>query len=141
MEKTAPKWVLIAGTLLLLWNLMGVSMFVMDMMKSPADIAALPQDQQALWRQMPGWAWAAYGIGTVGGMLAAIGIVMKKRWAATLALISVLGVIANFIPAFLLSEGVDVWQPKFAIFPLVIFALSLFQLWLARKSNASGWNS
>lgn len=136
-----PKWVLITGVALILWNLGGASMFVLDMMKSPADIAALPQDQQALWAQMPSWAWAAYGVGTIGGLLAAIGIVIRKKWAAHLALLSVIAVIVNFIPAFFLSEGVDVWQPKFYVFPLVIFAIALFQLWLARKANKQGWST
>jgi len=138
---SAPKWVLITGVALILWNLGGASMFVLDMMKSPADIAALPQDQQALWAQMPAWAWAAYGVGTIGGLLAAIGIVIRKKWAAHLALLSVIAVIVNFFPAFFMSEGVDVWQPKFYVFPLVIFVIALFQLWLARKANERGWSS
>lgn len=138
---TSPKWVLVAGILLLLWNLGGVSMFVLDMMRSPADIAALPPDQQALWSQMPGWAWAAYGVGTIAGALAALGIVIRKKWAAHLALVSVIAVVVNFIPAFFMSEGVDVWQPKFYVFPLVILALALFQLWLARKANKQGWST
>jgi surface polysaccharide O-acyltransferase-like enzyme len=138
---TAPKWVLIVGVVLILWNLGGASMFVLDMMKSPEDIAALPQDQQMLWSQMPAWAWAAYGVGTIGGLLAAIGIVIRKKWAAHLALVSVLAVIVNFMPVFFMSEGVDVWQPKFYVFPLVIFAIALFQLWLARHANKQGWTS
>lgn len=138
---SVPKWVLIAGVALILWNLGGASMFVLDMMKSPADIAALPPDQQALWAQMPGWAWAAYGVGTIGGLLAAIGIVIRRKWAAQLALVSVIAVIVNFVPAFFMSEGVDVWQPKFYVFPLVIFAIALFQLWLARKANKQGWSA
>lgn len=138
---TAPKWVLVTGVALILWNLTGSCMFVLDMMKTPEDIAALPADQQLLWSQMPKWAWAAYGVGTIGGLLAAIGIVIRKKWAAHLALLSVLAVIANFVPAFFMSEGVDVWQPKFYVFPLVIFAIALFQLWLARKANKQGWAS
>lgn len=141
MENAAPKWVMIAGIILVLWNAIGTVMFAMDMMKTPADIAALPQDQQLLWSQMPAWAWAGYGLGTIGGLLAAIGIIMKKRWAASLALLSVIGVIVNFVPAFFMSKGVDVWQPKFFVFPLIILALALFQLWLARKANANGWMS
>jgi surface polysaccharide O-acyltransferase-like enzyme len=141
MRNTAPKWVAIIGIVLILWNLMGTAMFGMDMMRSPADIKALPQDQQALWAQMPVWAWAGYGLGTIGGLLAAIGILRKKKWASMFALLSVIGVILNFTPTFFLSSGVDVWQPKFYAFPLVILALALVQLWVARKGNADGWNS
>lgn len=138
---TAPKWVLIVGVVLILWNLGGASMFVLDMMRSPEEIAALPADQQALWSQMPGWAWAAYGISTIGGLLAAIGIVMRKKWAVHLALVSVIAVIVNFIPAFFMSEGVDVWQPQFYVFPLVILALALFMWWVANKANKQGWTT
>ena len=140
MTTTAPKWVLFAGATLILWNLTGSIMFVLDMMKSPEDLAALPQDQQKLWEQMPGWAWAAYGISTFSGLLAAIGIVLKKRWAAHLALLSVVAIIANFFPTFFMSDGVDVWQPKYFALPLVIFLIALFQLWLARKANRQGWS-
>lgn len=138
---TAPKWVLIVGVVLILWNLGGASMFVLDMLRSPEDIAALPQDQQLLWSQLPAWSWAAYGVGTIGGLLAAIGIVVKKKWAAHLAWVSVLAVIVNFVPVFFMSEGVDVWQPRFYVFPLVIFAIALCQLWLARKANEQGWTT
>ncbi len=141
MTNSAPKWVLFVGVALLLWNLGGASMFVLDMLKSPADIAALPQDQQTLWKQMPTLAWAGYGVGTIAGVLAALGIVIRKRWAAHLALLSVLGVIANFVPVFFMTEGVDVWQPKFFVFPLVIFVIALFQWWLARKANKQGWST
>ncbi len=138
MQNRAPKWVSIVGILLILWNLIGVSMFGMDMIKTPDDMATLPQDQQMLWNQMPFWGWAGYGLGTIGGLIAAIGIVMKKKWAAMFALLSVIGVILNFTPTFFLSEGVDVWQPKFYAFPLVILALALFQFWLASRGNANG---
>jgi hypothetical protein len=138
---TAPKWVLIVGVVLILWNLGGASMFVLDMMKTPEDIAALPRDQQLLWSQMPGWAWAAYGVGTIGGLLAAIGIVIRKKWAVHLAWVSLIAVIVNFLPVFFLSKGVDVWQPQYFVLPLVIFVIALFQLWLARKANSEGWTS
>jgi surface polysaccharide O-acyltransferase-like enzyme len=141
MHNSVPRWVTVAGIILILWNLIGTSMFAIDMMKTPAEIAALPQDQRALWAQMPIWAWGGYGLGTIGGLLAAIGIVVKKKWAPTFALLSVLGVVLNFVPTFFMSEGVNVWQPKFYVFPLIILVLALAQLWLARKGNASGWNS
>jgi surface polysaccharide O-acyltransferase-like enzyme len=134
---TAPKWFLVAGAVLILWNLGGASMFVLDMMRTPEDIAGLPQDQQMLWQQMPAWAWAAYGAGTIGGLLAAIGIVFRKKWAMHLALLSVIAVIVNFVPVFFMSEGVDVWQPRFYVLPLVIFVIALFQLWLALKVKGS----
>ena len=132
---------MIAGIILVLWNIIGTFMFASSMMMTPADVAKLPQDQQMLWAQMPVWGWAGFGLGTIGGLLAAIGIVMKKKWAASLALLSVIGVILNFTPTFVMSEGVDVWQPKFYAFPLCIFAISLFQLWLARKANSNGWTN
>lgn len=141
MTNTAPKWVMITGIILALWGAIGAFMFISSMMMSPEQMAELPKDQQLLWSQMPAWGWAAYGIATIGGLFAAIGIVMKKKWASLLALLSVVGVIGNFTPTFFMSKGVDVWQPQFYAFPLFIFVVALFQLWLARKANANGWTS
>lgn len=141
MQNTAPKWVMPVGIILALWGAIGAFMFVSSVMMTPEQMATLPKDQQLLWSQMPTWGWAAYGVATIGGLLAAIGIVLKKKWSALLALLSVLGVIGNFTPTFFMSKGVDVWQPQFYGFPLFILIVALFQLWLARKGNASGWNS
>ena len=137
----APRWLLWVSILLIVWNAIGVAMFAATMMRTPADMAALPQDQQLLWAQMPMWGIIGFAVGTIGGLIAAIGIFMKKKWAVPLAVLSVIDVVANFTPTFAMSKGVDVWQAQFYAFPIIIMVLALLQLWLARKSNASGWAS
>ncbi len=141
MTNTPPRWLLWAGILLLLWNAIGVFTFASAMTMTPEGMAALPKDQQLLWAQMPGWGWAAYGVATIGGLIGALGLVLKKKWAAPVTLISIFGVIGNFLPTFALSKGVDVWQPQFFAFPLFILVVALLQYWLARKANTSGWTS
>lgn len=139
LENTAPRWLLWVSIILLLWNVIGVFTFVSAMMMSPADMATLPKDQQLLWSQMPNWGWAAYGVATTGGLLGALGLLLRKKWAAPVSLLSIFGVIGNFFPTFAMSKGVDVWQPQFYAFPLFVLAVALLQYWLARKANASGW--
>jgi surface polysaccharide O-acyltransferase-like enzyme len=141
MENTAPRWLLWASIALLLWNMIGVGTFASAMMTTPADMAALPKDQQLLWSQMPDWGWAAYGVATIGGLIGALGLLLKKKWAALVTLLSIAGIFFNFLPTFAMSKGVDVWQPQFYAFPLFILAVALLQYWLARKANSNGWAS
>lgn len=141
MENTTPRWLLWVGIILVLWNVMGVLTFVNAMTMSPADMAALPKDQQLLWAQMPGWGWVGYGVATIGGLIGALGLTLKKKWAMPVTALSIIGIIANFFPTFFMSKGVDVWQPYFYAFPIFIIVIALFQFWLARKANAKGWTS
>lgn len=141
MENTAPKWLIWTGILLIVWNAIGVFMFWSQYNMDAAAIAALPQDQQTLLAQMPGWAWIAFGIATIGGLLGAIGLTLRKSWAVPVTLISLVAIFVQFVPAFFLSKGVDVWQPQYFGLPLLIIAIALVQLWLARKAKASGWLS
>lgn len=50
-----PPWFAVLAVLALLWNLAGLFAVVADLKLSAAEIAALPLDQQALYRARPGW--------------------------------------------------------------------------------------
>ena len=96
VDNRAPRWLLWAGIASLLWNLMGVGAFFSQWSMSAADIAALPKIQRDLWVSMPGWAWAAYAVAVGAGVLGAIGLVMRKGWAALLFALSLIAVLAQF---------------------------------------------
>ena len=141
MTNGAPRWLFWVGAFLVLWNMFGVYAFISERMMTPADLAALPKDQQLLWSQMPGWGWAGYGVATLGGLAGAFGIVLKKRWATIVTLLSIAGIIVNFLPTFTMSTGVNVWQPQFYALPLFIIVVALLQYALARTANAKGWTT
>ena len=92
---TRPKWFMPVAIVALLWNLMGCAAYLMDVTLTPAAVAAMSADQQALYAARPMWAVAAYAIAVWGGALGCAGLILKKRWAKGPLLASLLLVLAN----------------------------------------------
>jgi hypothetical protein len=52
----APKWFVPVSVVALLWNLLGCFAYLRNVTMSPAAIAALPADEQTMFRDFPVWA-------------------------------------------------------------------------------------
>ena len=140
MDKNArPRWVMIASILLLLWNLIGIGAFFAQWQMASGGMADLPPEQQAMWRAMPGWAWAAYGIAVFGGAIGAIGLVLRKGWAVPLLASSLVAVLVQFFNAFVLQDGIATVGADAVFFPLFIIAVGILKLVLSRRWKAAGW--
>lgn len=137
MENTAPRWLLWASILLLLWNLMGVASFTMQWMMTPADLAKLPAQQQELWTNMAVWTWAAYAIAVGAGTLGALGSVLGKKWAAPLFLLSLIAIVVQFSSPLVNAMGAGLMS--LMAFPFFIFIVALAEWLLARKWRKAGW--
>lgn len=138
MENTAPRWLLWAGIILLIWNLIGVAAFAAQWSMTPADIAELPQLQQDLWNDMPGWAWAAYAVAVPAGTLGAIGIILKKWWAASLFSLSLIALLVQFSYPFLVANAAQGGMEMLGL-PLFIIVIAVVQWQLSRSWQRKGW--
>jgi hypothetical protein len=69
-----------------LWNLMGLGMFINDVLHS-ADTA---------YAAMGKWNWLLYGIGTWGAFASAIGVLFNKPWALRAMIASALAVMVQY---------------------------------------------
>jgi hypothetical protein len=134
-----PRRVMIVSILLLLWNLIGIGAFFAQWQMVAGVMADLPPEQQAMWRAMPGWAWASYGIAVFAGAMGAIGLVMRKAWAVPLLALSLVAVLVQFFNAFVLQDGIATVDANAVFFPLFIIAVGILQLALSRRWKAAGW--
>lgn len=134
-----PRWVIIISIVLLIWNLIGIGAFVAQWQMASSGLDALPPEQQAMWRAMPSWAWAAYGIAVGAGALGALGLVLKKAWAVPLLALSLIAVLIQFFNAFVLQDGIATVGAGAVVFPLVIIAIGILQWVLSRRWKAAGW--
>lgn len=135
-----PRWYSVAAIAALLWNLIGIAMFLMHYTLSPEALAALPPEQQALFEAMPGWTWVAYGVATIGGALGALMLVMRRRAATWLLTLSLLAVVAQFLWQAVLSEAVPLLGPVQALtLPVVVLAAAALICWFAWRAAARGW--
>ena len=135
-----PAWYMIAAIAALLWNLLGVAMFAMHYTLSPEALAALPPAQQSLYAAFPWWTWVAYGVAVFAGALGSLMLVLRRRAATWLLLLSLLGVVVQFLHQAVLSEAVALLGPAEALgLPAFILAVAALLYWFARRAAARGW--
>jgi hypothetical protein len=138
MENTVPRWLLWAGIVMLLWNLIGVGAFFAQWSMTPEDISKLPQMQQDLWNNMPGWAWVAYAVAVGTGTLGAVGIIMRKWWATIAFALSLIAVSVQYSYPFLMADAAQGGMAMMGL-PITIFVIALIQWTLSRGWQRKGW--
>ncbi len=134
-----PPWFAVLAVLALLWNLAGLFAVVADLKLSAAEIAALPLDQQALYRARPGWSVVASVVAVVGGTLGCIGLLLRRRWAVPALAASLVGVVVQDIGIFVVAGAASVAGPVPMVLQSVVFAIAVGLLLLARRAGARSW--
>lgn len=134
-----PKWYWAVAVVALLWALAGCSAYVMQVGMTADELAQLPQAQQDIWTAMPAWATAAYAIAVWAGLGGAVGLLLRKRWAQPLYLLSLAAVVAQFGWTFLATDIMTTVGPSSVGFPLLIFVAGLALLWFAGHARNRGW--
>ena len=123
----------------LLWNLIGLAIFVLQVKLSPEMIAAMPAPQRAVYAATPAWINAVFGVAVVSGVLGAISLLLKKRWAVPLFLLSSLAIVVQLVGAYAVTP---VWQSSGAAglgLPVMLVVIALYLWWYSRDAAAKGW--
>ncbi|OHE84119.1 MAG: hypothetical protein A2579_02185 [Lysobacterales bacterium RIFOXYD1_FULL_69_11] len=134
-----PKSFWIIATIALLWNLLGLAMFAMQVTMSPESLAALPAEQRQVYEATPMWINAAFGVAVVAGVLGAIALLMRRRWAAMLFAISLVALVVQILGAFLVTPAWAAYGAAGLVMPLLLLAISAALWSYARKAAARGW--
>lgn len=136
-----PAWFKFVAVLALLWNLLGCIAFFSDLRLSPEDLAKLPEAQQALYAARPGWAVAATAMAVFGGALGSMGLLLRKKWALPVFVLSLLGIIVQDMGLFVLADGLRLAGPVAVVMQAVVLAVGIGLVLLSRKGIACGWLS
>ncbi len=133
-----PKWFWLVAILALVWNLIGVAAWYLDLAMSSETLASLPAKQQELYAIRPLWMMIAFSIATLGGLLGSALLIARKTLATPVALLSLIGVLIQFgggmaIPEFR-AAITQAW-----VLPLFIVLASVALYLFARHSSAKGW--
>lgn len=139
---TQPKWFKPTSIFILIWMSLGVTMLVLDLLSTPEQIAAMPEPQRLMYEARPTWLMGVFGIATGMGLLGAIALVMKKASAVSLLSISLAAVVVQFGYTIVGMKAIEVLGAGNALgFPIFIFAMGAFSLWVAIKGRNSAWLS
>jgi len=129
-------WVI--AVIALLWNLVGLFSWLAENFMMTDEIkAALPPEQLELMESAPSWGVIVYGIATIGGVLACIMLLMRKKLAIPLFLLSLLCIIIQMGYGIFFMKWGDVLSPLDAyVMPLIVIVIGVF-LYLYSKKSAS----
>ena len=133
-----PGWFWVVSAIALLWNLMGVASYFGMMMMTPEMAAeGYGQDFADIFAAKPAWATGAFAIAVFSGLLGAIALLLRKKWAATLFSLSLLGVIIHNIWG-VMAGTLSVIGTFDKVMTVAVLFMSVFLIWLARAMTTCG---
>lgn len=135
----APGWFKLVAVIALLWNLLGCAAFFSDLFISPESLAQMPESQQALYAARPAWALVATAVAVFGGVLGCIGLILRRKWAFVVLVLSLLGIVVQDVGLFVLVDGATLAGPVAVAMQAVVLAVGIALVLLARKALARGW--
>lgn len=125
-------WVI--AVIFLLWNLIGLMFYYMQVTMTPEVMAAnFTPEQVAFMTGEPKWATAVYAIAVNAGVLASILLLLRKSLALTFYIISFVAVLLQDLNAFVLMDGIAVWGISGIYLPVFVIVMCLFEIWYSKS--------
>jgi hypothetical protein len=130
------RWYLIGAIVSVLFMALGCAIYVMHV---TADPAALPLDQRAAYAAEPAWVTALNAVAVWVGLIGAVLLVLKRRLAEALLLVSFLATLVWLAGLLLVPALRDALSTN-DVAVAVIVTLITGTIWsFARHSRQRGW--
>ena len=134
-----PIWFWIISVLALLWNGAGVMMYLTHAFITDEMIAELPIEQQTEFlAEHPAWYTAAFALAVFCGALGCIALLIRKKWAHPLFIISAIGAIVQHAYIFM---NVEMAGATAYVMPILVIVVCLFLIWFAKNAITKSWIS
>lgn len=129
-------WYWAGAISVLLFMLVGVGGYLATVM---TPINQVPADQRALMEAMPKWQTAVYAVAVWSGLVGAIGLLLRRRWAVPLLLLSLIGAIGTFLPFAVIPQVRELASESNGVAAIIVIALCWTSFWFGRHSAQRGW--
>ena len=135
-----PRHLWLVGVIAVLFNFIGVFDFVMSMSKGATYMASagMTPAQIAHYREMPSWMTVDWAVGVFGAFLASILILLKKKLAFPVFVLSLAAFLVSLLYTYVLTKSGDIMGSQMAMTSAVITALLVFFTWYSRFMTARG---
>ncbi len=125
-------WI-IAGVFLT-WNSIGLMFYYIQVTMTPEFMAEnFSEAQVAFMMSTPAWATAGYATAVNAGVIAALLLLMRKRWAKAFFIASLAGVLVQDFDAFVLSGVIEVWGTSALYLPIVVILICVAEIWYSHS--------
>jgi len=129
-------WYMVAAIASVLFMLVGCAGYLLTVTVDPD---ALPIDQRAMVLAQPAWMMAAYAIAVWVGLAGTVLLVLRRKLAQPLLLVSLVAAVVTFLPYAFVPAVRDIVTTNDIAAALVVVAITWTIFWFARHSQQRGW--
>jgi hypothetical protein len=141
--KPATLFWVISG-LALLWYIFGTLQFVGSLMATQEglqpmiDKGDITQAYATALLTIPGWVKAAFGAATISGVLGSISLLLRKKTAVMLFIISLLAALIMYLYLYVLSGNASVMPASDYIIAAAVTVVTISLIFFSRKKTGQG---
>ncbi|MBQ4859087.1 hypothetical protein [Pseudoalteromonas sp. MMG007] len=136
---STPTWLKSLAWAALIWNLLGVFAFAMQVMMTPEMISKLPTDQQAAYSNIPLWSTIAFAIAVFGGLLGCILLLMKKALAIPIFAVSLSAILLQQYYNFVVINSIELLGLSAVFMPILVIIIAIGLLYISIKGKQQSW--
>ena len=133
-----PVHLYIVGVASLLWNAAGAFDYVMTHTQNEEYMANFTAEQLDLFYNFPSWVVAFWALAVWGGVLGSLFLVLKRKLAAPVLLLSFVSMAVTTIHNFGFTDAADILGAGGVAFSAVIFLWAFGLVVYSRKMAAKG---
>lgn len=135
----APWHLWLVGALALIWNGIGAFDYVMTETRNASYMSSFTPEQRAYFYGFPMWVVASWALSVWGGVLGAVALLLRKRWAVPVFAISLVTMVLTTFHNFVLTNGMAIMGGTGGlVFSAVIFVIAVALLVYARSLARAG---
>ena len=134
-----PRSFYIIGIAALIWNLIGVMTYVMQVTMNDAAMAALPEDQQAFIQNSPIWVTAAYAIAVNAGAMGCILLLVRQSWAYLVLVVSFAGIVIQNLYGYIMGGAVGVYGAAGLGLSITVILIGAYLIAYSKGAMNKGW--
>lgn len=134
-----PVWFWAVAGLALLWNVVGVMAFFLQINQTPEALAAMSDAHRNLYETRPVWAFLAFAVAVFAGLFGCVALLMRRKFATILFIISLLSLIVQNYYSFGVAKVQNIYPANAMILPAMVVVIAVFLIWFSRSATAKKW--
>jgi hypothetical protein len=139
-DRFAPQpvagWFKLAAIASVIFMAIGCAGYLASVLTDPS---SLPVDQRNLMEARPIWMIAAYAIAVWVGLAGSVLLLMRRKLAEPLLLLSLVTAVLTFLPYAVVPAVSDLVTTNDIAVAVVVLAITWTIYWFARHSRQRGW--
>lgn len=141
VQDAIPRSFWIISGVALIWNLLGVAAYVMQVTMTEDALMKLPEAQRMFFEAVPAWATGAFAVAVFGGALGSLLLLLRKSWAVPAFVASLAALLVQQYHALVMAGGFEIFGPGGLIMPAITLIVAVLLVWYSRNASAKAWIS